>query len=69
MQIHKVGVQIEDTLRENSTLKRMCENREVEISSLMTANREIEKNNDLQQEENRSLTITLKQLKEERSKN
>jgi hypothetical protein len=49
MQIHKVSVQIDDTVRENTTLKRMCENREVEISSLMTSNREIEKNNELQQ--------------------
>lgn len=69
MQIHKVSVQIEDTLRENSTLKRMCENREQEISSLMTSNREIEKANDLQQEENRNLSVNLKQLKEERTKN
>lgn len=27
MQIHKMNVQIEDTIRENSTLKRICENR------------------------------------------
>lgn len=45
MQIHKVSVQIDETIRENSTLKRMCENREAEIASLMASNREIEKNN------------------------
>jgi len=28
MQIHKASVQIDDTVRENSTLKRMCDNRE-----------------------------------------
>ncbi len=28
IQIHKVSVQIDDTIRENATLKRMCENRE-----------------------------------------
>lgn len=27
-QIHRVNVQIEDKVRENSTLKRMCEGRE-----------------------------------------
>lgn len=41
MQIHKVSVQIDDTVRENSTLKRMCENRETEINALMSSNREI----------------------------
>ncbi len=39
MQIHKVTVQIDDTVRENSTLKRMCENRETEIASMMASNR------------------------------
>jgi hypothetical protein len=39
MQIHKVTVQIDDTVRENSTLKRMCENRESEIASMMASNR------------------------------
>lgn len=45
IQIHKVNLQVEDTLRENATLKRMCENREVEITSLVNGNRELEKNN------------------------
>lgn len=39
MQIHKVTVQIDDTVRENTTLKRMCDNRETEISTLMASNR------------------------------
>jgi peptidoglycan hydrolase CwlO-like protein len=26
-QIHKINVQIDDTLRENTTLRRMCDNR------------------------------------------
>ncbi len=47
----------------------MCENREVEITTLVTANRELEKNNELQQEENKNLSINLKQLKDERTKN
>jgi chromosome segregation ATPase len=47
----------------------MCENREVEITSLVNTNRELEKNNELQQEENKNLTINLKQLKDERTKN
>jgi hypothetical protein len=64
-----VSIQVEDTVRENGTLKRMCENREAEITSLINANREIEKSNELQQEENRGLSVNLKQLKEERSKN
>ena len=38
-------------------------------ASLMASNREIEKNNELQLEENRNLTLNLKQLKEERNKN
>ena len=32
MQIHKVSIQIEDTVRENSTLKKMCDNRSAEIT-------------------------------------
>ena len=68
MQIHKVTVQIDDTVRENTTLKRMCDNREAEISSLMQSNREIEKNNELQCEENKNLSLTLKSLKEERNR-
>lgn len=59
MQIHKVSVQIDETIRENSTLKRMCENREAEIASLMASNREIEKNNEEQQEQNKTLSITV----------
>lgn len=68
MQIHKINVQIDDTVRENTTLKRMCDNREAEISALMNSNREIEKNNELQTEENKNLALTLKTLKEERNK-
>jgi hypothetical protein len=37
----------------------MCENREAEIASLMASNREIEKNNELQQEQNKSFSITV----------
>lgn len=44
-QIHKVSGQIEETLRENGTLKRLCDNKEQEINSLVAANREIEKAN------------------------
>ena len=46
--IHKVNAQIEDTQRENNTLKRMCDNREFEINSLVNSNRELEKTNELQ---------------------
>ena len=48
MQIHKVSIQIEDTVRENSTLKKMCDNRSAEITELITSNREMEKNNEIQ---------------------
>lgn len=37
----------------------MCENREVEISSLVSANRELEKSNELQAEENKGLAINV----------
>lgn len=49
-QIHKTSTQIEETVRENSTLKRMCDNRNEEITSLMSNNRELEKRNDAQVE-------------------
>lgn len=59
MQIQKVNLQIQDAGRENNTLKRMCENREHEIGTLMNSNRELEKSNQLQQEENKNLVITV----------
>jgi peptidoglycan hydrolase CwlO-like protein len=68
MQIHKVSVQIDDTLRENGTLKRMCDNRETEIAALIASNREIEKCNEVQIEENKNLNQTLKNLKDERNR-
>lgn len=46
-------------MRENSTIKRMCENREVEIAQLMASNREVEKNNELQIEQNNAFSITV----------
>lgn len=48
MQIHKASVQIDDTVRENSTLKRMCDNRETQIAGLIASNREIERCNQIQ---------------------
>jgi peptidoglycan hydrolase CwlO-like protein len=45
MQVHKVNAQIEEANRENNTLKRMCENREHEINTLIESNRELEKSN------------------------
>lgn len=68
MQIHKVSVQIDDTVRENGTLKRMCDNRETEIAALIASNREIEKCNEVQIEENKNLNHTLKTLKDERNR-
>lgn len=41
LQIHKISVQIDDVMRENATMKRMCDNREGEIASLMSSNREV----------------------------
>lgn len=45
MQIQKVNSQVEETQRENNTLKRMCDNREFEIASLVNSNNELEKAN------------------------
>lgn len=45
MQIQKVSSQIEEANRENNTLKRMCDNREHEINTLVNSNRELEKSN------------------------
>lgn len=44
-QIHFSSTQIEEAMRDNSTLKRMCDNRNAEIASLMANNRELEKKN------------------------
>lgn len=45
LQIHKVTVQIDDVMRENVTVKRMCDNRQGQIASLMSSNRQVQKNN------------------------
>jgi hypothetical protein len=42
MQIHKCSVSIEDVLRENNGIKRICENRVNEISSIMSLNQEVD---------------------------
>lgn len=47
----------------------MCDNRESEINALMASNREIERNNEVQTEENKNLSLTLKNLKDERNRN
>ena len=47
----------------------MCENRENEINALMASNREIERNNEIQAEENKNIALNLKNLKEERNRN
>lgn len=59
VQIHKASVEIEDTIRENTTLKRMCDNRATEISALMAGNRELEKDNEHRTEENKQLTYNV----------
>lgn len=59
LQIHKASVEVEDTMRENSTLKRMCDNRATEISSLMASKRELEKDNEQRTEENKQLTFNV----------
>ena len=41
IQIHKSSVQIDDTVRENGILQRICDNRETEIAALIDTNREI----------------------------
>lgn len=48
VQIHRTTSQAEETLRENTTLKRMIENRNGEINGLIAKNTELEKKNELQ---------------------
>lgn len=62
VQIHKATVEVEETLRENTTLKRMCDNRATEISALMAGNRELEKDNEHRTDENRQLTYNVRTL-------
>ena len=54
MQIHQCNVSIDDVLRECHGIKRACQNRELEISSLMSANQEIEAKNQQLDQSNRS---------------
>lgn len=45
MQIHKCSVQIEDILRDTSGIKRMCDNREAEISAQIASNQDLDAKN------------------------
>lgn len=50
-QIEDVSVQVSNATKDNSTLKKISENRESEISSLNITLNELEKTNQLQAEE------------------
>lgn len=45
MQIHKSTVQIEEVIREISNLKRTCENKENEISALLSNHQDLNSKN------------------------
>lgn len=57
--IHKTGFQAEEVARENNTLKRIIDNRNGEIDGLVGRNSELEKRNETQLEENRSVAINV----------
>lgn len=47
-QIDVVNIQISNATKDNSTLKKICDNRESEIASLNIALNELEKTNEIQ---------------------
>lgn len=60
LQIHKTSTQVDETLRENTTMKRVIDNRNNEITGLLAKNTELEKRNELQAEENRNISFNVK---------
>lgn len=67
-QIDCITIQISNATKDNGTLKKICDNREAEISSLNLTLSELEKTNEMQTEEYEKLTMTLKSLKQEKTK-
>lgn len=68
MQLQRCNLVIEDLLRENTALKKQCDNRSAEIQAIRFEIKEIENKNQRGNDENRALAVTLKGLKEERKR-
>lgn len=55
MQNHKCAVQIEDIVRDIHGIRRMCDNREAELSAQMSKNQDLDGKNQQIAEENKLL--------------
>ena len=55
MQNHKCAVQIEDIVRDSHGIRRMCDNREAELSAQMSKNQDLDGKNQQIAEENKLL--------------
>lgn len=68
MQNHKCAVQIEDIVRDIHGIRRMCDNREAELSAQMSKNQDLDGKNQQIAEENKLLLNKIKGSKDERNR-
>ena len=68
VQLQRCNLVIEDLLRENTGLKKQCDNRGAQIQAIKFEIKEIENKNQRGNDENRALAMTLKELKEQRKR-
>lgn len=59
MQIHKYGTNTEEIFRDIAGVKRVCENRENEIATLLTSNQEMNGKNEEMSEENKNKLLQV----------
>lgn len=57
--VQKASVHVEDLLRDNTAMKRMCDARSTEIQNLRYEIKAVENKNERANEENKSLAITV----------
>lgn len=68
MQLQKANLEIEDLMRENTSMKRMSDARAAEIQNIRYEIKGLENKNDRAHQENKDISNSIKILKEERKK-
>lgn len=68
VQLQKANLEIEELIRENTGVKRGCDARNGEVQALKYQIKDLDNKNERSNDENRSLAISLKGLKEERKR-
>ena len=68
VQLQKANMLIEELLRGNTNLKRQCDGRSTEIQNFRYQIKDVANKNQRSNDENKSLALNIKGLKEERKR-